>query len=164
VIWIGPDGQLRGNVHYPTRNSQAIAVDQSSNVYVCGTWILATVCQNARLFTWDAGATMEVTLRKRRGGGRALVPGRFYVVTREGFLYAIGAGQPLTLGACGCNNQNIGDEKINWLDLANEPIGLRTHRADCSSRMRGLRRRSGSCSGRTVYIPSKSGDLTPLDP
>lgn len=167
LVWLGSDGQLRGNVHYPTRNSQAIAVDQGAIVYACGNLDLGYGLPECQAFSPRMEAPLwKVALDESAVvAGGALIPGRLYVASREGFLYAIGAGKPLAPEVhTAATTKTSQSEKINWLDLANDPIGPQTAQARLFFQDEGgLVGGPAVSQDGTVFIPSKSGDLYALD-
>ena len=80
------------NTHHPQRPSQVIATDAADHVYVCGLHRI----DGARCAGFVPGADVpfwQVVLPQ--GGqvnGGALVPGRLYVTTGDGAMYALGDG------------------------------------------------------------------------
>ncbi len=95
LLWVNQDGEVTANINYPWRgNDRLLAVDRDATAYTCGTVSLSQVgnvlqCgaysseRNAAIWRLDLGS---------RGApvGGALVPGRLYVTTNKGELFAIG--------------------------------------------------------------------------
>jgi peptide/nickel transport system permease protein len=90
LVLLGMDGQMLLNAHYPQRPSQVIATDAADHIYVCG----ENRAGSAECVGFAPGAEApfwQVALPQ--GGqvnGGALVPGRLYVTTSDGALYALG--------------------------------------------------------------------------
>lgn len=94
LVWYGLDGTLREYVDLPYFPAWLAAVDQDSNIVLCG-------------LVDRRGAECRALARESReplwrvplgeGGhvvnGAALVPGWLYVTTSDGVLYALGEGQ-----------------------------------------------------------------------
>ncbi len=104
VLWIDQNGEAQAPIDYPYRPSRLIAVDEDATAYLCG-----NLAQSAaqiggvgraglacRAHTPNPGEPLwEVALDKgATPNGGALVPGRLYVTTDDGFLYAIEDSQP----------------------------------------------------------------------
>lgn len=92
VVQITADGRLVTNLHWGQKSPKLVATDLQDRAYVCGTSNGgAAECIGVR-----PGERSEpgwrVTLDKggERFAGAALVSGRLYVNTAEGWLYAIG--------------------------------------------------------------------------
>jgi outer membrane protein assembly factor BamB len=90
VVLLGMDGQMLINAHYPQRPGQVIATDAADHVYACG----LDRKGDAECIGFAPGAAepfWRVTLAQGgQANGAALVPGRLYVTTGDGPLYAIG--------------------------------------------------------------------------
>ena len=92
LVLLGMDGQMLLNAHYPQRPSQVIATDAADHVYVCGLHrIDGAECAG---FAPGADAPFWQVVLPQGGqvNGGALVPGRLYVTTGDGALYALGDG------------------------------------------------------------------------
>jgi ABC-type dipeptide/oligopeptide/nickel transport system permease subunit/outer membrane protein assembly factor BamB len=89
VVWLDMSSRLHGNARYFIRHGKIIAVDANAVVYVCG-----ASGPNLECVAFARGSEEPIwTIRLERGEnvtGGALVPGRLYVATAEGQLYAIG--------------------------------------------------------------------------
>lgn len=103
VLWVDADGTARVPVDFPYRPSRMIAVDQDATTYLCRQVSSPTQSPFARTQGLECRAHRPDpgeplwTVALEQGGlpnGGALVPGRLYVTTRNGLLYAIGDGQP----------------------------------------------------------------------
>lgn len=92
VVQLAADGRLVTNLHWGQKNPRLVATDLADRVYVCG----ASKQGGAECIGVRPGESSEpgwrITLDKGGGqvAGGALVRGRLYVNTREGWLYAIG--------------------------------------------------------------------------
>ena len=90
LVLLSKDGGLLTNAHTPQRSSQVIAADGASRIYICG----ANRTSNSECVAFAAGSDEPIwQVLLPEGGqanGGALVPGRLYVTTSDGFLYAIG--------------------------------------------------------------------------
>jgi outer membrane protein assembly factor BamB len=127
VVWLDEDGSLLGNVHYGTRNSKVIGVDQKGTVYACGNLDFGYGDPECQAFSPESEEpSWKLALEQgAEVSGGALVPGRLYVATREGFLYAIGKGERMSPPqAAGPAEPPPSTEAAGaLLDLAQEPIG-----------------------------------------
>ena len=89
-VLLGMDGQMLLNAHYPQRPSQVIATDAADHIYVCG----GNRVGDAECVGFAPGAEepfWRVALpQDGHANGGALVPGRLYVTTGDGALYALG--------------------------------------------------------------------------
>ncbi len=103
LLWLDADGAARVPVDYPYRPSRFIALDEDATAYLCGRVSSPTASLFARTQSLECRAHRPDpgeplwTVALEKGGlpnGGALVPGRLYVTTRDGWLYAIGDGQP----------------------------------------------------------------------
>ena len=90
LVLLGMDGQMLLNAHYPQRPSQVIATDAADHVYVCGLHRI----DGAECVGFAPGAEApfwQVALPQGgQANGGALAPGRLYVTTGDGALYALG--------------------------------------------------------------------------
>jgi outer membrane protein assembly factor BamB len=90
LVLLGMDGQMLLNAHYPQRPSQVIATDAADHLYVCG----EDRAGSAECVGFAPGAEApfwQVALpQSGQVNGGALVPGRLYVSTGAGALYALG--------------------------------------------------------------------------
>lgn len=90
LVMLDMDGQMLLNAHYPQRSTQVIATDAADHIYACG----LNRSSDAECVGFAPGAEKpfwQVALTQ--GGqpnGGALAPGRLYVTTVDGALYAIG--------------------------------------------------------------------------
>jgi peptide/nickel transport system permease protein len=97
LVWLQPTGQVIGTVQMPLfATSDLLAIDDAATVYLCGGTNLNSVTCTAQA-PGQAKPAWQLQLPQGypyRGG--ALVPGRLYVTTQDGFLYAIqsAAGTP----------------------------------------------------------------------
>jgi len=89
VVWLDMSSRLHGNARYFIRHGEIIAVDANAVAYVCG-----ASRPNLECVAFARRSEEPIwTIRLERGEnvtGGALVPGRLYVATAEGQLYAIG--------------------------------------------------------------------------
>lgn len=91
-VVLTPDRRLLANFNYPQRSPRLIAVDAAERAYICGENRLAGV--ECIAFTPDEkepGWVVELADASGHITGGALAPGRLYVTTQDGYLYAIGA-------------------------------------------------------------------------
>jgi hypothetical protein len=92
VVQLAPDSRLVTNLHWGQKSPRLVATDLADRAYVCG----ASNDGMAECIAVQPGDSGEPSWRVRleKGGvqfaGAALVPGRLYVNTQEGWLYAIG--------------------------------------------------------------------------
>jgi peptide/nickel transport system permease protein len=95
IVWLDNQGNLISNINYPTRNSILIGIDQNDTIYTCGNIDRGygiPECQafqqesNEAYWTWGVDRGSEVN-------GGAIVSGRLYVSTTDGYLYAIGIAE-----------------------------------------------------------------------
>ena len=87
VIWSDGAGSFRGTVGYAQRPSRIVALDRDFTLYACG----MNHGGDAECLALEQGAQRprwQQTLQKNDEViGGALVSGRLYVTTRQGFLY-----------------------------------------------------------------------------
>jgi len=164
------ESNLRGNAFYETRNSQVIAVDQNAHLYTCGNLDLGYGLPECQAFSPGSAQPIWTLLLEdsTQVVGGALVPGRLYVASQEGFLYAIGIGAPRLpgediAGEFEKDNTPIGKEAI--LELAGEPLGPKTPMAsklftDESGFSGGL----VMAEDGTFYIASIAGNFYAFNP
>ena len=90
LVLLGMNGQMLANAHYPQRSSQVIATDADDHVYVCGPHRI----NGAECVGFAPGAEApfwQVPLTQGgQANGGALAPGRLYVTTVDGAMYALG--------------------------------------------------------------------------
>jgi hypothetical protein len=92
VVQLSADGRLMTNLHWGQKEPKLVATDLADRAYVCGT----SNGGIAECIAVEPGDSSDPAWRVRleKGGvkfaGAALVPGRLYVNTEEGWLYAIG--------------------------------------------------------------------------
>ena len=90
LVLLDMSGQMLLNAHTPQRSTQVIATDAADHIYACGlNRITGAECVGftpgvAEPF-WQVGLPQG-----GQANGGALVPGRLYVTTLDGALYAIG--------------------------------------------------------------------------
>lgn len=94
LLWVDQDGEVTANINYPWRgNDRLLAIDQDATAYTCGTVSQSQVGNTLQCgaYSWQRdAATWRVDLGSRGAPvGGALVPGRLYVTTNRGELYAI---------------------------------------------------------------------------
>ncbi|MEW6716135.1 MAG: PQQ-binding-like beta-propeller repeat protein [Chloroflexota bacterium] len=93
LVWLNGNGQVIGNVHYSTRDSQVIAVDGNNTVYSCGNLEQGYGAPECQAFSPQSELPLwRTTLDGHSVAGGALAPDRLYVTTKEGYLHAIGEG------------------------------------------------------------------------
>lgn len=90
-IMLGADGRLKTNLRYPQRLSRVIAVDAADRAYICGA-IRAGQPDCIAVVPGEDEPGWQIALDRSKGNvvGGALAPGRLYVATDDGWLYAIG--------------------------------------------------------------------------
>ena len=90
--WFGMDGDVMGAVRWTHRPGTLIGVDRELNYYVCGPLTGILECrvyhEGASETTWNFSLEQRGTVN-----GGAIVPGRLYVTTTEGALYALGESE-----------------------------------------------------------------------
>ena len=92
LVWYDLDGTLREYVDLAYRPAWLAAMDQDSGLVICG--MLASVGLECRALARERrDALWRLTLEEGGFGvnGAALVPGRLYVTTFDGILYALGS-------------------------------------------------------------------------
>ena len=96
IIWLDPTGVSLGSNHTPLfNNSLMVAVDSSNTAYLCGLTQVAEESLQMRCQAFAEGSeepTWEIDLASQPQDpvGAALAPGRLYLATSTGVLYAIG--------------------------------------------------------------------------
>jgi outer membrane protein assembly factor BamB len=92
LVTLSMEGRLLGNIFYAQRGSKLIAIDAADRAIVCG----QARSGHLECTVFAPGAekpVWQVTLPDMaQVNGGALVPGRLYVTTRDGALYAISDG------------------------------------------------------------------------
>lgn len=170
LVWLDQQSNLRGKAFYPIRNSQVIAVDQNATLYTCGNLDYGYGLPECQAFSPESEEPIWKLLLEDSSlvAGGALVPGRLYVATQEGVLYAIGAAEPLTPAGevvAGDQEKPTRESKDDILAKAREPIGPATPVSsvfftDESGFSGGL----VAGQGGNLHIASNDGNLYALDP
>jgi ABC-type dipeptide/oligopeptide/nickel transport system permease subunit len=90
-VVLSPDNRLLTNFNYPQRSPRAVAVDAAGRAYLCGEKRVEGV-ECISLTPDQKEPAWQVDLPNSSGHvtGGALAPGRLYVTTQDGYLYAIG--------------------------------------------------------------------------
>jgi outer membrane protein assembly factor BamB len=100
LVWLGQNGELLAPIDYPYRPSRLIGLDQNATAYVCGMRFesqsggrrsAGAQCQAHRPGAGEPVWELNLEQGSPPNGG-AIVPGRLYVTTTNGMLYAIGGG------------------------------------------------------------------------
>jgi hypothetical protein len=94
LVWYDLDGALREHVDLPYSPAWLAAVDQDSNIVICG--LLQGEGAECRALARESREPLWRLPLGEDGfivNGAALVPGRLYVTSLEGVLYAIGERQ-----------------------------------------------------------------------
>ncbi len=91
IVWVDLKGNVLGTVILPQRESRIIGVDNNATLYICG----QPRGLGASCAAYERGAEepkWELVLAKTGGipNGGALLPGRIYVTTQSGQLFALG--------------------------------------------------------------------------
>jgi hypothetical protein len=91
IVWADLKGNVLGQALFPQRPSRVIGVDGSSNIYLCG----SNRQRGAECVAYSRGAdepswSLELARKGDVPIGGALLPGRLYVTTAGGVLYALG--------------------------------------------------------------------------
>jgi peptide/nickel transport system permease protein len=95
LVLLQPNNTLLANLRYPMRKPKYAASDATGMVYICGDAREGVVeCIGARAGN-NEKPSWRIALDRRSGGtpsfaGAALVPGRLYVATGDGWLFAVG--------------------------------------------------------------------------
>ncbi len=90
LVMLDMRGQMLVNAHRPQRSTQVIATDASDRIYACGlSRISGAECVGFTPGTEKPFWQVALTQGGQANGG-ALVPGRLYVTTVDGALYALG--------------------------------------------------------------------------
>jgi outer membrane protein assembly factor BamB len=89
VIWSDYAGSYRGSVGFAQRPSRIVAIDRDFTLYACG----RSTAREAQCIALEQGALeprwkMALQQEDEVIGG-ALISGRLYITTRNGFLYAL---------------------------------------------------------------------------
>jgi peptide/nickel transport system permease protein len=170
LIWLDRHGGLQGNAFYPTRNSQVIAIDQKATIYSCGNLDFGYGVPECQAFSPE----LEDPIWKLRledstlVAGGALVPGRLYIATQDGTLYALGEAElpepgeeiifpdqegPVTLG------------KEAILEIVGEPVGPRSPvSSEFTSVQGGFSGGPAMGQDSMLYLTSNDGSLYALNP
>jgi peptide/nickel transport system permease protein len=95
VVWLNEAGETLGNVHYGTRDSMVIAVDQKSTIYSCGNLENGYGPPECQAFSPGLEEPLwQLPVDGTRTVGGALASGRLYISTEGGIFYAIGEAEP----------------------------------------------------------------------
>ncbi|MFV9505328.1 MAG: PQQ-binding-like beta-propeller repeat protein [Oscillochloridaceae bacterium umkhey_bin13] len=90
LIWLGPEGGVRGEAFFPQRNSRVVAADPTGDLLVCGSQRNRTL--HCGRYTPDGAETPLWAIIPGRAGatlsGAALVDGWFYLATTQGEVWA----------------------------------------------------------------------------
>jgi len=88
IAWVDGNSRLLTNIEAPLRDTRLVGIDRAGNAYLCGRVGKVRCLQ----FDRSAGTVgWDVTMPTGLGVvGSALAPGRLYVTTADGFLYALG--------------------------------------------------------------------------
>jgi uncharacterized repeat protein (TIGR01451 family) len=113
IVWIRLGGPTLGNLHLSQRETKIIALDQDATTYTCG-WGhgIGMLCMALKPGADDPLWQVALEQGENVAGG-ALVPGRLYAAMDEGFLYAIGQGQP----------DQLAEQMANSAQGVNKPLG-----------------------------------------
>jgi outer membrane protein assembly factor BamB len=90
VLWINSNGQVSNVIDYPFRGDPIlIALDKNNMIYMCGT--TSENHAECRATRAETGTVVwKITFNNGTDPlGGALVPGRIYVTTANGYLYAL---------------------------------------------------------------------------
>ena len=93
LVWYGLDGVLGEYVDLPYSPAWFAAIDQDSNIVACG--LIRGEGAECRALARESRQTLWQLPLGEDGfvvNGAALVPGRLYVTTIDGVLYALGDG------------------------------------------------------------------------
>lgn len=92
VVQLSMDSRLLTNLHWPLKSPRLAATDAADRAYVCGTANAGGVeCLAVKPGDNDEPDWhIRLDMGGETIGGAALVQGRLYVTTQEGWLYAIG--------------------------------------------------------------------------
>jgi hypothetical protein len=93
IVWADLKGNVLGQVIFPQRPTRVIGVDGESNIYLCG----ANRQRGAECVAYQRGTeepawSLALGARSGQPVGGALLPGRLYVTTAAGLLFALGDG------------------------------------------------------------------------
>jgi peptide/nickel transport system permease protein len=92
VVQLAADGSLVTNLHWGQKNPKLVATDLADRAYVCGSSNEGMAeCIGVRPSeNGEPGWRVKLEKGGMKPTGAALIPGRLYVNTEEGWLYAIG--------------------------------------------------------------------------
>jgi ABC-type dipeptide/oligopeptide/nickel transport system permease subunit/outer membrane protein assembly factor BamB len=170
IVWLDQDGKLSGNVFYEIRNSQVIGVDQKARIFTCGNLDLGYGKPECQAFSPEAEKPLWILKLEESSQvvGGALVPNRLYIATREGFLYAIGAGETRMSGegiAEEIQPETSPMDKESVLASAGEPLGPKVPvPTKIFMDESGFSGGAIDTDGGALYIASLAGELYALDP
>ncbi len=91
LVWFDAEGKVLSNIlRLPDRGSKLAAVDSASTVYLCNSGFTgkincAGIAAGADKPAWQINVGVGEDI-----AGMAVVPGRLYVASREGWFYALG--------------------------------------------------------------------------
>ncbi len=164
VAWVDLRGQILGTASQQLSAARVIGVrDQDAAIYLCG---LLDRSLGDSPVTVQCGAfrpgseepVWQVELEKSREvTGGALAPGRLYVVTQEGRLYAIGQGQPRRIASQG--SAPSGPANVTGEVVAPPAPQIAWAFQDAT----GFSGGPAVAADGTVYIASRGGTLYALD-
>jgi hypothetical protein len=87
LVWLDMNSRILANTRFPARQSRMIGIDRDSVAYFCG----LSDCYALELGGEQPRWELNITDGSWISGG-ALVPGRLYLVSEAGYLYAFGEG------------------------------------------------------------------------
>ncbi len=100
IVWLDLDGRIHGTVIYRLANSSAIGMDGEDTIYSCGFTSENLAQAQPICMAFSPGSEdplWELALERTEPlndiilfAGGAVVPGRLYITTVDGFFYAIG--------------------------------------------------------------------------
>jgi peptide/nickel transport system permease protein len=92
IVWLNEEGELIGNAFHPIRNSQVIGIDKDHIIYVCGNLERGYGDPQCAVFTPSSKSAQWTLMLEgsHEVAGGALIPGRLYIASLEGILYAVG--------------------------------------------------------------------------
>jgi len=162
IAWLDIDGQVLGTAEDPFTNSQVIGLlDQDAKVYVCGIKNISSSTPRPQCKAFVPGSKeplwqIELDTSQEIKGG-VLAPGRLYLATGEGILYALGAAQPVASQTY--NLQPAGPADIRGKEVAPPPTSIAWVFRDAT----GFNDGPAVSANGTVYIASKEGTFYALD-
>ncbi len=92
LVWLDRDSKVTGNYRSTDRQSFLVGIDQDSIAYICSNnFLFGAICQALRRDLNTPMWKLEIGEGIRVMGG-ALAPGRLYITSDRGTLYAVGMG------------------------------------------------------------------------